>query len=245
MKHQGLDCRIDKLPEATVVSASGPFDGPAAPGLRRVLLKCLVDEPKALILELFEITVVEEAALAVVPAVARQASIWPGVPFAVAASRGVVSDAINRLGAGRTFPLLATTGEALAVARDGGASPTVREFLPPVAGAARHARTVTTDACLRWELEHLFPAACVVVSELVSNASRHANTTMSLRLSYRSRYLLIAVEDGSTAPPTTRAMPDATDTGSGRGIPLINVTADRWGWLPTDGGKVVWAALRA
>jgi anti-sigma regulatory factor (Ser/Thr protein kinase) len=120
--------------------------------------------------------------------------------------------------------------------------PTVRDDLLPVSWAARHARNLATEACLRWELPQLTGPASLVVSELVSNVVEHAHTMMSLRLSLWDRYLHIAVRDGSAIQPALPQRPAAEQL-RGRGLHLVNATAHNWGCLPTDGGKVVWASL--
>jgi anti-anti-sigma regulatory factor len=239
-----LRVRIDALDEATLVTAAGTLNAATSSKLRTALHKCLVESPTALILELTEVVVTEPTALALLPAVARQASMWPGLPFAVVVQRGPVAEAIRRRGSARSFPVRETTVEALAAVAEVAAQPAVREFLPPLTGAARHARTVVTSACIQWRLDHMVGPACVVVSELVANATRHAGTTMTLRLSRRPRYLLIAVQDGSEEIPRMLPTPADDDPSPGRGLTLVQGVAFRWGWLPTDSGKVVWAVLR-
>lgn len=236
--------RVDVLDEVTLVTAAGTLGVASAPRLRTVLHKCLVDWPRALVLELADVVVSDAGALAVLPAVARQASIWPGLPFAVAVRAGPVYDDLHRFGFDRAFPVRETAVEALAAADAGFAQPAVREFLPPLSGTARHARGVVTEACARWQLDQLVGPACVVVSELVANAVRHAGTTMTLRVSRQPPYLLVSVQDGSEEVPRALPLPADDDAGAGRGLALIEGIAARWGWLPTDGGKVVWAVLR-
>jgi hypothetical protein len=64
----------------------------------------------------------------------------------------------------------------------------------------------------------------------------------TLRLSLRHRFLTIAVRDGSPAEPVlTAGLPP--DARAGRGLILVDECAHSWGWLPSDGGKVVWASL--
>ncbi|MEV4537504.1 ATP-binding protein [Asanoa sp. NPDC049518] len=117
-------------------------------------------------------------------------------------------------------------------------------FLPPLAGTAHEARAVATDACLRWHVEHLVGPACLVASELVTNAVQHAETTMTMRLSLVGDHLLVEVEDGCVRPPMLRPLPAPTDPAPGRGLVLVARTAARSGWVPTPDGKIVWATLR-
>ena len=118
----------------------------------------------------------------------------------------------------------------------------VTEELLPLAGAARHARNVVTEACLRWDLPGLVAPATLIVSELVSNAVDHAGTAAQLRLALSREHLTIAVRDGSAEPPV-RPGPAAGMTERGRGLMLVAATADSWGWSPVADGKVVWATL--
>jgi anti-sigma regulatory factor (Ser/Thr protein kinase) len=62
----------------------------------------------------------------------------------------------------------------------------------------------------------------------------------------------VCVRDGSPRPPHPVAPdgPGATlvvDGGlaeNGRGLLLVDLLADSWGWRPENGGKLVWFRLR-
>jgi anti-sigma regulatory factor (Ser/Thr protein kinase) len=117
----------------------------------------------------------------------------------------------------------------------------VTEDLLPVVHAARHARNVVTDACLRWHLDHLVGPAALIVSELVSNVVEHAHTIMTLRVSVCGSCLRLAVHDGNTLPPVLR-LGDAARSG-GLGLRLVASTGTQWGYTRQDDGKEVWATL--
>lgn len=210
--------------------------------VRLRLLKCLAEQPEALLVDLAGMTVREPLALSVFVAVARQAARWPGTAVLFCGP----PPATRRLMRGPAYLRLPLYASTHAARRDIGQNrrtlPTIVDELLPVSGAARQARNVATDACLRWELPHLVAPASLIVSELVSNVVEHAHTLMTLRLSLRRRYLSIGVRDGSPQEParSTGMPPDAP---GGRGLFLVNATAHSWGWLPADDGKVVWAAL--
>jgi two-component sensor histidine kinase len=81
----------------------------------------------------------------------------------------------------------------------------------------------------------------LVVSELVSNAVRHAETPLTLRLRIGPT-IRVEVADGSAAPPVLR-QPTTFELG-GRGLVVVDAYADRWGHEPIHGdGKLVWAEL--
>lgn len=124
--------------------------------------------------------------------------------------------------------------------------PTVSDMLLPVSGASRRARELAGDACTRWKVPHLCVPSGLVAAELVANAAAHASTMLDLRLTLGRRHLIIAVRDGSTTAPQLIALsPDTlADPAASRGLVIVDSVAHRWGSIPTDGGKVVWATLR-
>lgn len=122
----------------------------------------------------------------------------------------------------------------------------VEYILPRADTSARWARRLTAgflgghrtppDAA-----KHL-DEATLVVSELVTNATRHGHSRCRLRLSTAPRTLTIEVHDTSDGRPVLRAA--GTDGESGRGIALVHHLAHRLD--VTDhpgGGKTVRAVI--
>lgn len=206
------------------------------------LLKCLAEQPDALLVDLAGLSVAEPLALAVFTATVRQAARWPGIPVLFCAP-GRQTRALLDRAAYHRLPVFASTDAALTHAGDRRDSlRALSDELLPMPGAARQARDVATDACLRWDLPDLVAPASLIAGELVSNVVDHANTMATLRLSLRRLSLTIAVRDGSEAEPGT-PRPVPPDAPTGRGLLLVEATAHSWGWLPSEGGKVVWASL--
>jgi anti-sigma regulatory factor (Ser/Thr protein kinase) len=90
----------------------------------------------------------------------------------------------------------------------------------------------------------------LVVSELVTNAVRHARTDLRVTVSRRGTGLYLAVRDGSTVLPPLPGRPE-TAAGTrpeeyGYGLWLVDQIAYAWGAQPTHQrtGKVVWATVR-
>uniref|UniRef100_A0AAU2K224 PAS domain S-box protein n=1 Tax=Streptomyces sp. NBC_00049 TaxID=2903617 RepID=A0AAU2K224_9ACTN len=99
----------------------------------------------------------------------------------------------------------------------------------------------TTLAAWGKDDEHLQETACLLASELLSNAVRHGSGPVRLRLRQAGRELGVEVRDGSPVLPQARfAAPDAE---SGRGLLLVDSLASSWGTLPTAEGKAVWFSL--
>jgi anti-sigma regulatory factor (Ser/Thr protein kinase) len=240
-----LSCTTAERDGCLIVVVRGRLDLAGASRLWVTLQKSLAEQPVALLVDLSAMVVGDESSLSVFTAINRQAAVWPWTPVLLCAP---APDAAGPLSRGRfgALPVRADVDQAVREAtRAGVVVPVIRDQLLPVAGAARHARDLATEACVRWDLPDLIGPVGMVVTELVDNAVEHAGTMITVQLARRPRYLNVAVRDGSARPPEA-ADPDNEDEDSrGRGLMLVSSFADHWGWLPTSDGKVVWATLAA
>lgn len=85
----------------------------------------------------------------------------------------------------------------------------------------------------------------LLVSELVTNAVRHGEPEVSLRLALRPDRVRIDVYDGSDVMPVVPAGQPSIDRPTGRGLLIVAATAADWG-IERSGdrpGKTVWAEL--
>ena len=76
------------------------------------------------------------------------------------------------------------------------------------------------------------------VSEVVTNAVRHAGPPHSLRVSQAGDTLRVEVADSAPQAPILNQQ-DPLST-SGRGLRILDQLATRWGSEPTEDGKAVW-----
>jgi serine phosphatase RsbU (regulator of sigma subunit)/anti-sigma regulatory factor (Ser/Thr protein kinase) len=81
--------------------------------------------------------------------------------------------------------------------------------------------------------------ACLLVSELVTNALVHGSAPVVLRVRSSRRRLYIEVADAARYQPHRRVA-RVTDE-DGRGLELLAAMSRRWGVRPQLAGKVVWA----
>ncbi|MEU8521103.1 ATP-binding protein [Streptomyces sp. NBC_01216] len=130
--------------------------------------------------------------------------------------------------------------------------------LPPRYEAVRGARKFTQSTLTTWDLADRFDDVALVVSELVTNALRHAmpsdppqdegrGTPVRLHLMRWTGRLVCAVRDPSHQGPEAREAEGDCASESGRGLFLVDSFSDSWGWHPLAGalhGKVVWALFR-
>ncbi|MFF0162498.1 SpoIIE family protein phosphatase [Streptomyces sp. NPDC005263] len=110
--------------------------------------------------------------------------------------------------------------------------------LPGDPAVVAEARKAATRQLTEWRLEELAFTTELVVSELVTNAIRHANGPIRLRL-IKERALICEVLDGGATAPHLRH-PRTTDEG-GRGLLLVSQFTQRWGTRFAPEGKIIWA----
>ncbi|MEE4541634.1 ATP-binding protein [Streptomyces sp. V4-01] len=109
------------------------------------------------------------------------------------------------------------------------------------------ARGVLLKALTEWGLEEIADSAVLVLSELLTNAVRHAHVPAGREIETRFRLtgdrVRIEVHDSSDEKPV-RGMADV-DSLDGRGLWLVDTLSGSWGVTARDGvGKVVWAEFR-
>ncbi|NLU68874.1 ATP-binding protein [Streptomyces sp. HNM0574] len=126
-------------------------------------------------------------------------------------------------------------------------APTLDSSVPRL----RHSVRELIDRQGRRVPEDLVHSVLLVLSELVTNAVRHAallSPEIGVEISIRDGWLRVAVEDSHPyRPKALAAEPDQEHTG-GRGLLLVKmVTTEAGGLCDVEqtcaGGKVVWAAF--
>jgi anti-sigma regulatory factor (Ser/Thr protein kinase) len=115
-------------------------------------------------------------------------------------------------------------------------------------GSVRAARDFTIATLHRWGTAERSQDIAIVVSELLTNALRHARPgsgdtppwpPIRFGLLHPGPCVLCAVADPSTAAPAPQTRGPLAETG--RGLHIICALSDQWGYTPSDTGKVVWA----
>ena len=116
--------------------------------------------------------------------------------------------------------------------------------LPTTGQAAGLARQVTREVLAIWQRADLEETAVLIVSELVTNAVRHASaggSLVALRLEISGTSVRIEVHDADPRWPQP-STPNELDE-SGFGFVLVSALASKWGVSDTTTGKAVWAEL--
>lgn len=108
---------------------------------------------------------------------------------------------------------------------------------PADARSPGRARAAASRQLAEWGLDDEVFATELIVTELVTNAVRHASPPVVLRL-IRTDALICEVSDTSSTAPHMR-LPRLLDEG-GRGLYIVGRLARRWGTRYTDTGKTIW-----
>ncbi|MCM1966465.1 SpoIIE family protein phosphatase [Streptomyces sp. G1] len=106
---------------------------------------------------------------------------------------------------------------------------------PAVVADARHLVLAQLTA---WDLDELAFSTELIVSELVTNAIRHAGGPVRLRL-IRADSLTCEVSDSSNTQPRMRRARSSEE--GGRGLYIVAQLSHRWGSRYARGGKTVWS----
>lgn len=109
--------------------------------------------------------------------------------------------------------------------------------------AASQARHVVRDLLQQGHRADMADTACLLTSELVTNAVLHAGPPVELVVDLNRARLSVEVIDSCDDGPAPReAAP--LDTG-GRGLAMVEHLADAWGVTRVVPGKSVWFSLTA
>ncbi|MFI0421523.1 ATP-binding protein [Spongiactinospora sp. 9N601] len=121
------------------------------------------------------------------------------------------------------------------------ASMEVTYALPAEEAVVGKARRLVEEILGEWGMASIIDDVTVVVSELVTNALRHASGPITLTLQRHDGGLIRGVVTdygGDTKPHLKEPGPDEE---GGRGLYVVRAYVDRWGVTMTaSGGALVW-----
>lgn len=236
--------QLDVWPQrgALVVRPRGELSLESYAPLRDCLLKCMAEQPAAVLVELGQLRVQSPALLSVFVSVWMRCSAWTNVPLVLAATREPVRSMLARSAVPRFIATCPTLAQAwLSVERPPPRRRPQFSVSPSPAGG-RRAREFVRNVCYRWHLERLCDDAILVAAALVDNAIEDGCLPRRLNVELRSTGLAIAVRgsEPSRRDPSTGPF----DHEGSRGLAIVARICSVWGrWPTTDGGEVTWAVL--
>ncbi|QFZ19129.1 ATP-binding protein [Saccharothrix syringae] len=237
----GVHCDVRPVDDCLVVHPTGVLNLANYASLRGTLLKCAVEQPRALVVDLADLEVEGECLLSVFAAVWLRTCDWPSVPLLLAGSAERLP---RRTALRRYVSVHDTLEEALAHVDQPPPCRRATRVLPAAPGSPRLARAFVRRVCDDWSVpEQAVHTAVQVASELVTNTVSHARSEARLRLELRCDMLTVAVSDDDPTPVVLRDPGAAPQEGTG--LLVVAQLARTWGCVPDrgKGRKVVWAVL--
>ncbi|WPB88808.1 ATP-binding protein [Streptomyces malaysiensis] len=116
-------------------------------------------------------------------------------------------------------------------------------LLPSEPSSVPRARRLTLAQVTAWTLHEFADDAELLVSELVTNALRHAGGPIRLTLSRCSVDRAFRCEVADEGPGQPRVCRPCDEDEGGRGLHLLDMLSRCWGSTCTAAGKVVWFEL--
>jgi len=83
--------------------------------------------------------------------------------------------------------------------------------------------------------------AVLLTSEIVTNAVLHGRGPIVVRVESAADFVRVEVDDTEPRLPTIRAY--GAEAATGRGLPVVEMTATAWGTIGTERGKTVWVEV--
>ena len=236
--------QLDVWPQrgALVVRPRGQLDLETYARLRDCLLKCMTDQPAAVLVELGQLRVRSPALLSVFVSVWMRCSAWTTVPLVLAATREPVRSMLAR----RAVPRFIATSPTLAQAWLSVERPPPRRraqfTVSPSPAGGRRAREFVRNVCSRWQLQWLCDDAILVAAALLDNAIEDGCLPHRLNVELRATGLAIVVRGSEPARRGPSIGP--FDREGSRGLAIVARICSAWGrWPTTDGGEITWAVL--
>lgn len=216
-----------------LLSAQGPVNSREAGRLVSTVSQILALEPRGVVIDLTDVTSVSEGAHKELDALSALPSGWPRAVLVVCPP-SVLPQLAGVLTAVDCAAALDLVDRRLS-------RPRTRMVVPHDLSGPAQARAAVAESSSRLGIDDLHDDVALVVSEMVTNAIRHASPPVCLEIESSDDGVVVAVRDGSPHRPAPRDADD--DAEGGRGMMLVDLLTTAHGVRPQPPGKAVWARL--
>lgn len=216
-----------------VLSVSGRVEVGEADGLVTAAARLLDTQPQGVVLDLAAADGLSDETRCRLTSLADLPAGWPRAPFVLCPET-----ALPDAPAVMTAP---DRGAALARVRDRVGRRRTRLVVPHDETGPAQARAAVTSDAVVLGLDDLSDDVALIVSEMVTNAVRHAEPPVRLEVEVTDTEVVVAVCDGTPSLPVIRAADD--DAEGGRGMLLVDLLTADHGVRSQPPGKTVWARL--
>lgn len=219
----------------SVLSVTGSVREQDTRSLLGAVAFALQEQPRGVVVDLVAATVMAPGAVLALDRIARLGASWPSSTVVFAATSPAV---VSALPAGLVHPDAGAAARHLA--HEAGVGHEQVQLGHTLEGPAQ-ARAAVLAWSERLGFDDVRDDVTLVVSEMVTNAVRHAAPPVALELRAEAGRVLICVHDGTPEPPERRPAP--SDAEGGRGLLLVDLICEAHGVRSHPPGKTVWAAV--
>lgn len=238
----------NEVERCTVLQPRGPLDAVTYRRFTAELVKYVVEQPRAVVVCLDELTVPSETALTAFTSARLRTADWPAVPIVLVARGDALRQRLVRSAIRRFLPIHASVPAAVAALAEPPLRRRVDLTMALTADAGPRVRRFVDEVCTDWAIAGTSGDAQVVATEFVENAYQHGifaeTADIDVRLEYRNDLLTVAVADPD---PHEAVLLETEPEPSGRrthGLHMVAGLAAAWGCAPRwPSGKIVWATL--
>ncbi|VBA61942.1 Anti-sigma-F factor antagonist RsfA [Mycobacterium attenuatum] len=235
---------IERHDDATVLTVKGMLDSLTYRELRDAVIKAALEEPRAVIVDVNQLSVPTASAWSVFTSARWHVSTWPDVAVLLISRDAQTRRAITGAGVARYVPVHPTREAALGAMAElslHGRRRT-RAQLPPTAVSVRVARSLIQAWLAAWARDDLVAVAATVATVLVENVLAHTDSAPVLVVENYRDTVTVAVEDNSRQPAARHEVAGrGAETLSG--LSIVAALCRAWGSTPTSSGKTVWALV--
>ncbi|KUI43944.1 sulfate transporter [Mycobacterium sp. IS-1590] len=230
--------------EVITVRPRGVLDSRTYRPLRDTIIKAALDEPRAVVVDMRDLEVPAESALAVFTSARWHVGRWPEVPVLLVCPHQALRSALARNGITRYVPSYDSMQSAMRALADGESARVrrrARAELPRTVASLQRARELVVEWLTAWSATELIPTTKVVATTLVENVLKHTDSGPALRIESKDSTVTVAVSDASQRPAGLRE--DSAHTPTPSGLRIVAALSRAWGNAPDTAGKTVWAVI--
>lgn len=239
-----LDVYAEPIGDITTVRPRGVLDSRTYRPLRDIIIKTALEEPRAVIVDVSDLVVPAESALAVFTSARWHVGRWPEVPILLVCEHRAMLSALARNGVSRYVPSYASMQaaiDALSVYDPPQVRRRARAELPRTLTSLQRSRELVVEWLTAWSQPELISTTKVVATTLVENVLQHTDSRPGLRIESKASTVTIAVTDSSHQPAELHE--EAAHCPTPSGLRIVAALCRAWGNAPNSAGKTVWAVI--
>jgi hypothetical protein len=239
-----LSVTAEAVGATTVLTAHGVLDGTTYRSMRDEIIKAALEEPNAVIVDVTDLAVPTDSALAVFTSARWHVGTWPEVPIMLVCGRHERRSALSRNGISRYVPVHPTTEHALedlSRSRAPRYRRRARADLPASPPSLQRSRELVEEWLTAWSHTDLIPVAKIIVTTLVENVLEHTDSRPNVRLETDGATVTVAVSDANPTLAGPREAGGLNHPTSG--LQILSALCRVWGNAPTPAGKTVWSVV--